>query len=76
MNLTKNQELKYDIYKTLHECPWYRRFFPKKIQPDKHVIGHRYPFIFKEVAGPIGNWHTMQCEKCGKVYDITDYDLW
>ena len=67
MALNNNQKLKYDIYSTLHECPWYKRMF------------HKYPKKFRIIrsnTSGIGENVEMKGSICGKTYDITDYDLW
>lgn len=66
MELNKTQELKYDIYKEIHKCPWYKRIF------------HKYPNfkVIQSNDSGIGTNTYMKCSVCGKTYDITDYDLW
>ena len=62
-----------EMCKLLHQCPWWRRLFPKH----KDITFPPHGFIFHTShSSGIGRDVQIECVWCGKTYDITDYSCW
>lgn len=55
-----------ETFTRTHRCPWYKRLFDNT----------RPEFSYSQGTDGIGTYTTVKCEKCGKEFDVTDYEFW
>lgn len=67
--LNNIEEERFKMCTILHQCPWWRKYFPK------HKLGYRF-IIHQSNSSGIGVNTDIECTECGKIYDITDYSNW
>ena len=55
-----------EVFIRTHKCPWYMNILDKS-EPT---------FTYLQGSCGIGLYSEVRCNKCGKHFDITDYDAW
>ena len=73
MKLNNRELERLEMCKILHQCPWWRKYFPKKKYATKFYDGFT---IHQSNSSGIGRNTEIECVCCGKIYDITDYSCW
>lgn len=55
-----------EVFVRTHRCPWYKNLFNKSMPT----------FTYSQTSSGIGLYSVVRCDKCGKHFDITDYEAW
>lgn len=67
INPTELENTLAEVFTRTHKCPWYKRLFNKE-----QVT---FTYESKSESG-IGLSKFVKCNKCGEIFDITDYNCW